>query len=131
MHLGMVEVTALEVPLLGVISVGHPLYVLEVLLAIDLAFAGIDLESIEHLLDVLDPISRTGVGSQPFGELPAATGLTHPIQGLEDLAHLPNVVVLIQSVAETGLVGLVLRVSTVLEEQYAEPGAEHLAKLRD
>ncbi len=79
------------------------------------------MQGVEPRLGVFDARAGVGVGRQPFRQPPAAARLADPVERLEDVRHLAHVVVLIERVSESRLVGLVLGVAAVLEEQDAEP----------
>src|SRR4051812_12842908 len=127
----MVEVTALEVALSRILTVGHSLNPTEICLPIGLDSCGIDLGGVEHPLDVLDSISRVRVGGQPLRHLSSATALADPVQGLKDLGHPSNVIVVVQRVAEAGLVGLVLGVTAVFQEENTESCSGDLTEFGD
>ena len=57
--------------------------------------------------------------------------LAGAIQGLEDVGHLPHVVVLAERVAEAEVVGLVLRVASVLQEEHLQSLARQAGELGD
>ena len=80
---------------------------------------------------MLDPVPWIRVGGEPLRQLSSTTRLADPIQSLEHLRHFSHVVVLAQRIAEAALVGLILRVPAVLEEEQAEPRPRQLPELGD